>query len=436
MNLWKLSFKNMQSKALFTLLSVLAFALSIALLLGVQQIEHGLKQHTENSLGQIDLVVGAKGSPLQLVLSAVLHMDNPTGNISYTEALRMAKNPMIKTAVPISYGDNYKGYKIVGTQQEFTAFYKAKIHNGIWPKNPMEVVLGATVAKRLKLRIGDSFLSSHGLIDNAIDVHNTPLIVVGTLAPTNKVIDRLILTNLESVWEVHDHESGHHHEVEENHEKEEDKSREHDHEDEEKGDHDHNEAVHEKHHDQHQNHKEITALLINFRNPVALLNLPRSINKNTNMQAALPNYEIERLQQFTGLGLKTLSWIAYGILTISSLIIFINLYKMVKERAFDLALLRTYGAQPLELIKIVSYEAFFVGIIASIFGLALSQIGLYVMVEMLSTNYQQALQTPLPINNYLQTLLLVFLAIIVAIMLAIYPIIKMNISNILSRSTP
>jgi len=130
MNIWSISIKNIKSKPLYTFLSVFILSLSIALLLGIQQLEKSFKNQIENNLGNIDLVIGAKGSPLQLVLASVLHLDNPTGNISYTAAQKIGKNPMVNLAVPISYGDNYKGFRIVGTTDEYTSLYRAEFEKG------------------------------------------------------------------------------------------------------------------------------------------------------------------------------------------------------------------------------------------------------------------------------------------------------------------
>lgn len=315
--------KSTKYKPLYTFLSVLVLSLSIALLLGIQQLKNSFKNQIENNLGKIDVVVGAKGSPLQLVLASVLHLDNPTGNISYNEALKIGANPMIKSAIPISYGDNYKGFRIVGTTESYTTLYNAVLEKGRRVEHALEVILGSAVAQKLNIKIGDTLLSSHGLVENSIDVHNNRLTVVGILKPTQKVIDRIIITNLESVWEVHHHE---------------------------------NESDHEEHNHHHQDEKEITSLLINFKSPRGLLTFPRRINEHTNMQAALPKYELQKLYEYTSIGFKTISGIAYLILVISCITIFISLYKMVKERAFDLAILRTYGASNFQLMKMVIYE--------------------------------------------------------------------------------
>jgi putative ABC transport system permease protein len=397
MNIWNISLQNIKSKPLYTFLSVFIASLSIALLLGTQQLKRSFENQIENNLGNIDVVVGAKGSPLQLVLASVLHLDNPTGNISYKEALKISKNPLIKSAVPISYGDNYKGYRIVGTTYEYAALYNAKLEKGHPVENAMEVVLGNSVALKLNLKIGDTLLSAHGFVENSIEEHDAVLTVVGILKPTQKVIDRLILTNLESVWDVHNHER------KENHEG----------------------------HDYHdiQDEKEITSLLIRFKSPRGLLPFLRRINEQTNMQAALPKYELHKLYAYTSIGFKTISLIAYLILVISCITLFISLYKMVKERAFDLAILRTYGASTFQLIKMVFYEGLIVVFSSFLLGFLLLKIGF----RFVEASYQQNIFIALPFQDVLQIGMLLLILVIVSVLLAISPIIKMNISTILSN---
>ncbi|WP_335967088.1 ABC transporter permease [Galbibacter sp. PAP.153] len=402
MNIGKLSIKNIFHKPLYSLLSLISLAISIGLLIGIRQMDTSIRRHFENSTGKIDMIIGAKGSPLQLVLSSALHIDNPTGNIPYRQAKKIAKNPLIKSAVPISYGDNYKGYRIVGTTQGFAPLYNAELQKGRSVQKPMEVVLGHSVAEKLKLSIGDTFLSSHGLVEEGAHQHSEPLTVVGIYKPAYKVIDRLIITALESIWEVHHH--GHH-------------DNEHD--------------KHEGH--EEDGHKEITSMLVSFRSPSAFLTLPRQINENTNMQAVLPKYEMERLFQYTGVGVQAITWLAYTVLVISCITIFISLFKMVKERAFDLALLRTYGASNLQLVKIVAYEGFLIGLIAWMVGVLLSQMGMYYVFEILQENFKQIDIQKFPWQEALQIGVLVLFMIMLSITMAIPPILKMNISNILSN---
>jgi putative ABC transport system permease protein len=401
MNIWSISIQNIKSKPLYTFLSVFILSLSIALLLGIQQLKRSFENQIENNLGNIDVVVGAKGSPLQLVLASVLHLDNPTGNISYKETLKICKNPLIKSAVPISYGDNYKGYRIVGTTDEYTTLYSAELEKGHRVENVMEVVLGNSVAQKLNLRIGDTLLSAHGLVENSIEEHDAVLTVVGILKPTQKVIDRLILTNLESVWNVHNHERKGNHEI-----------------------HDDGKSIDEK---------EITSLLIHFKSLRGLLPFIRRINERTNMQASIPKYELHKLYKYTSVGFKTISLIAYLILVISCITLFISLYKMVKERAFDLAILRTYGASNFQLIKMVFYEGLIVVFSSFLLGFLLLKIGLRFALYFMKSNNQQNILTALSIQDVLQIAMLILIMVIISVSCAIYPIIKMDVSKILSN---
>ncbi|GAA4232181.1 ABC transporter permease [Postechiella marina] len=405
MNIWKISIQNIKSKPLYTFLSIFVLTISIALLLGIKQLKNAFKNQIDHNLGKIDVVIGAKGSPLQLVLASVLHLDNPTGNISYSKAKKIAKNPMVKMAVPISYGDNYKGYRIVGTTHNFISLYKAELATGRYVKKSMEVVLGYTAAQQLQLYLGDTFLSTHGLVENSVEEHEDEFTVVGVLKPTQKVIDRLIITNLESIWDAHNGDEIH------------DEHEEHDH--------------YNVHHDNED--KEITSLLINFKTPRALFTFPRRINKSTNMQAVLPKYQLEKLYEYTSIGFKTMSWIAYLILLMSCFIIFISLYKMVKERAFYLAILRTYGASNFQLIKMVMYETLSIAFSSFVLGLLLTKIGLPHMLYFMQPIYKQSLLIGLPVLEILQIALLIFATVILSVLLAIRPIITMNISTILSH---
>jgi len=428
MNIWKISIKNFRYRPLYTFLAILTLSVSIALLLGIQQLDRSFKNQINNGLGEIDMVVGAKGSPLQLVLASVLHVDNPTGNIPFGDAKRLMKNPMIEKALPISYGDNYKGYRIVGTTRDFPVLYNARLKEGRLVEEPMEVVLGFSVAEATGLSIGDTFQSSHGLAEAGGHEHEDLLKVVGVYEPTYKVIDRLIVTCLQTIWDVHDHGEEHHDDEDGTHQN---------HGEEE---HHHNEdktqasgSKEPGHHDEEEHGQEITSLLVSFRNPVALLTVPRTINENTNMQAALPKFELERLYQFTGIGVTTITWIAFAILVISCITICISLYRMVRDRAFDLALMRSYGASKLQIVKMVAYEGFMIAVVAFLVGALISQLGIYFVFEMILEQYKQKMSLQLEYQEVLRTAGLVVLMVLLSILFAIYPLIKMNISKILSH---
>ena len=412
MNILKISISNLKSKPFYTFLGVFVLALSIALLLGVKQLKKSFNNQIDKHLAKIDMVIGAKGSPLQLVLASVLHLDDPTGNISYNAAKKIVNHPLISSAIPISYGDNYKNYRIIGTTNPFMSLYDARLASGRLIQNSLEVVLGSNVANHLELKLGDTFFSSHGLIDQTLNVHSEKFTVVGVLAPTQKVIDGLIITSLESIWDVHESDA-------ENM----------------------TANTHAKHYDSHDDHdhgaeemhRDITSLLVSFKSPRAYLTIPRKINKTTRMQAVLPKYELNKLYEYTSIGFETISLIAYIILIISCTTIFISLYKMVKERAFDLAILRTYGASNLQLILMLLYEGLIIIVMSFILGVFLIKIAFYIIGYYTESNYHKNILVELSIYDVLQLVFLICILVIIAIVLAIYPLIKMNISTILSH---
>ncbi|WP_435313534.1 ABC transporter permease [Cellulophaga fucicola] len=393
MNLVKLSFKNLISKPLNAVLSLLLLVLSVALVTFMLQLSSQVKGNLDKNIKPVDLVVGAKGSPLQLVLSSVLHIDAPTGNIKLKEAEKLRKSRLVKTAVPVSYGDNYKGVRILGTETSYLKLYNAELANGTLFSKSHQVVLGSATAKKLNLKLEDTFLSSHGLADQSLEEHHGhPFKVVGILKPTGSVVDNLIITSLESIWDVHSHPG-------------------------------------EEHHD---DDLEVTSLLIQFSNPMAMMQLPRYINDKTNMQAALPSLEINRLVKLLGVGVQTIQLIAIAILLVSGLSIFISLLKAIRERRQELALLRTYGATSGQLLWLVLLEGLFLGFIGYVLGWLIGRLGLWIISTYAQNSYGYTFNLATP-TKWEAILLLATLAItVLASVLASLSVFKLNVSKILS----
>ena len=278
-------------------------------------------------------MVGAKGSPLQLILSSVLHADVPTGNIPLEAVERLAADPMVAEAIPISLGDSYRGFRIVGTQPAFLALHHAAIAQGGIFTGEMEAVLGAQVAKRTGLALGATFAGSHGLAAAGGATHGDhPYKVVGILAPTGSVIDRLVTTPLESVWEVHGA------------------------------------------HGAAPQAREVTAVLLRYRTPIAAAVLPRRINATTALLAASPAYEGARLMNLVGVGVDALGVFALVLMASAALSVFIALTSALQERRYDLALLRMLGASPAKLFVLVAAEGMTLVVAGVILGLVVGHV--------------------------------------------------------------
>ena len=207
MTLPGISLAYLRARPLGTALNLLLLALGIAtitvLMLATRQLDERM---TRDARG-IDMVLGAKGSPMQLVLSAVYHLDAPTGNIPLADAQAIARNPLVRQAIPIALGDSYHGFRIVGTSHDYPAHYGARLVAGrLWDR-PLEAVLGARVARETGFALGDTFVGTHGLAPGGEAHEQFPYTVVGLLGPTGSVLDRLVLTPVESVWKVHEHEA-------------------------------------------------------------------------------------------------------------------------------------------------------------------------------------------------------------------------------------
>lgn len=397
MNLFQLSWKNLLHKPLNLLLTLVLFALGVGLISLLLNLNHQIEENFNKNLAGIDLVIGAKGSPLQLILCSMYHVDNPTGNmpIDKCKAFLNPKHPLIAQAVPLSLGDSYKNYRIVGTTYDILNFYSAKLSEGDLWRNDMEVTLGAGVAKELHLHIGDKFKSSHGLVEG-IDEHEHDFTVVGILEPTGSVIDQLILCTTQSIWESHAHQGNENQNENENHAHEE-------------GDHSGHAHSHEKkpavEYDSLTLRKtaeadrlelmkntgqEITSILLKFRSRTNFqsLQMGRNINENTDLQAASPPIEIARLQTNMGAGANVLEKLAGVIVFVSGLSIFISLFSSLKDRKYELALMRVMGGTPNTLFSLILLEGLILAILGYILGIFLSHVGLTVISFFMEDSYR------------------------------------------------
>jgi len=395
----KISWKSIWSKPLSSALNMMLVAFGTGILTILLLASAQISDKLTNNSKDIDLVVGAKGSPLQLILSSIYYIDFPTGNIPLKDADALIHNPWVKRAVPLALGDNYNGIRIVGTDSNFTALYKLKIAEGkLWSKD-FEATIGAELARNQHLKVGDSFNGAHGLTGST-DVHKAHAYkVTGTLSPQGNVTDNLILTNISSVWKMHDSEEEHDHEKEA--------------------------AAAED--------REITSLLIQYRSPMAVAMFPAMVNQSTNLQAASPAQESTRLFSLIGVGVDTLQWFAVLIMLIAAISVFVNLYNSLKERNYDLAIMRTLGASRTKLFLIVITEGIMLTLAGTLIGIALGHVALALI-----SHFQESSQARLNGLIFLkEELYLLIAGLLIGIFASVIPAIQAysaNISKILSKN--
>ena len=431
----KLAWKNIWFKPLNTILSILLLTASVAIITVLILVEKQFEEKYQSNLDGVDLVLGAQGSPLQLVLSSVYQVDDPTGNISYDSVKVWMQHPYVKKAIPLAYGDNYVGFKIVGTTPDYIEKYQAKIAEGKVFEQNFEVVVGADVAEKLNLKLGDTFKGTHGSAAEG-EVHDHgEYSIVGIASKTGKVIDNLILSNIPTVWQMH-HEEGHeegHEEVTENPAQGEPG---HMHEEEE--------HVHsaECNHDAHESdmtidepNMEITSVLIEFKNKMGVFMWPNIIAQNTKMQAALPTYQMNRLFDMFGVGLNALKYLAFGIMLISGISIFIALFNTLKERKAEFALLRVNGAKKHQLLLVVLLESILLCIVGYFFGTVLGRVGIVLLSKASESDFKLGFN-PMEIIWEKEGLLF-GLTLLIGLLAALIPAIKaytINISKTLANA--
>jgi putative ABC transport system permease protein len=370
-----LAFAYLRDRGLVTLFNILLLALGVAALAVLLLLSGRIESRFARDSAGIDLVVGAKGSPLQLILASVYHLDAPTGNIPLATLDLLRRDPGVARAIPLALGDSFRGARIVGTEPAFLALSGAGLAEGRMFAGAGEVVVGAEAARATGLALGQQFVGSHGLGDDGHGHEATPLRVAGILAPTGTVTDRLILTSVETVWMVHGISAppGHTHDGSKGAAREDD-GHTHDH----GGDpHDHGEDA--------QAHgapdapvldrrggpePEVTAILVTYRNAMGAIRLPGAINRETALQAAVPAAETARFLGLFGAAIDGARLFAWLLAAVGGLSVFVVLLSAATQRAGDMALLRVMGATPAQVAGTLLLEGVLIAAAGAALGLA------------------------------------------------------------------
>lgn len=336
---------------------VLLLALAVALTVSVLLVRQAAETRLQRDLAGVDLVVGASGSPMQLVMSAVFQTDMPTGNVPYALATQLGRDPLVRRSVPLSMGDSLGSWRIVGTTRDYGALYGLRLDSGRWWQEELEAVLGDTVARRTGLGVGDTFVGTHGLeaSDHAHDEH--PYRVVGVLQPTGSVADRLVLTDLASVWTLHTEvhgdggPAGGHQKDAKGH-----------------GPHDHASQATDTNLT-----REVTAVLVQYQSALGAVVLPPRLARLPGVQTASPPREAQRLNAMIGDGAQLLSQLGLVLLGLAAAGFVIALTTAVRARRRELALLKALGAAPLRIASVVTLEGGALGLVGGALGLILGR---------------------------------------------------------------
>jgi putative ABC transport system permease protein len=292
----------------------LALASIIVLLLFSQQYERRLHKDVKG----IDLVFAKTGDAAAITGQSILQIDPPVGQMSLGEADALRNNPLISWSVPLYIADNYRGYRIVGTEQKFSFLYKAELEPGssFWG-TPFDAVIGKDVSKRTGLDVGDSFRATHGLTrDGTVHGSDYEYVVTGILQPTGGVIDRLILTSMQSLWDTH-------------------------------------------------GNQQVSALIVRAKDKQALATFAQH---QTHLKSAVPAPVVADMLESQRQLFKILYSVALFLVIASILAIHLTLQRSVIVRSSDMAMLRVMGATPTKLFQQIFMEAVILASIGTLVG--------------------------------------------------------------------
>lgn len=375
-HLWGLSWHSLLNRRYTVLLTVAALAVSVALLIGVEKLRHEIKAGFAQTISGTDLIVGARSSPLQLLLYSVFHMGNATNNVSWESYREIADNPNVAWTVPIALGDSHKGYRVMGTSTAFFEHYRyaqtrrIEFRQGQAFDDVFDAVLGAEVARTLGYELGEQIVLSHGVAAVSFTNHaDKPFTVVGILKRTGTPVDRAVLISLAGIEAIHvDWQNG--------------------------GPPRPGQTVSaEQARAMTLTPDSITAFLVGLKTRIATFRLQRAINQYPDeaLSAALPGVALSQLWNMLGMVEKALLAIS-GLVVLAGVIgMLTSLLTSLNERRREMAILRAVGARPVHVFLLFIIESGLIGLCAVLLGAGLVYGGLWLGQDLITARLGLAL---------------------------------------------
>ncbi len=380
MILLKLTLRSLWNRRTSLLLTLLSISISIMLLLGVDYIRKEAKSSFFSTISGTDLVVGARSGPVQLLLYSVFRIGDATNNISWQSYQDIISNPLVAWSIPLSLGDSHKGYRVLGTNQDYFRYYRygdkqllafaeGKPFEGVF-----DAVLGSEVARKLGYKLGDNIILAHGTGSASFAEHaDKPFHVVGILKPTGTPIDRTVHVSLEAIEAIHiDWVNGA--PIPGYHINADDALRK----------------------DLHP--KLITAFLVGLKTRAAAFRVQRTINEYPRepLLATLPGIALANLWQAIGM-FETVLRIITGFVVVAGLLGMLTvLLSTLNERRREMAILRAVGAHPRQIFLLFVLEALVLVVFGCLLGMGLLYTALFSARPWVVAEYGFYLHTWIP----------------------------------------
>jgi putative ABC transport system permease protein len=349
-----LAVKSLRNRKLTAALTTLSIALSVLLLLGVERIRHESRESFASTISGTDLVVGARTSPVNLLLSAVFHIGNATNNMNWKSYRAIADRADVAWTIPLSLGDSHRGYRVLGTTADYFEHFRFASNRGLVMERgkpfdgEQDAVLGADVAKSLHYRVGDSIVIAHGAGEVSFALHDQhPFRVAGVLARTGTPVDRTVHVSLAGLDAVH--------------------------EDVATGGDPLAAIIGGRH--QEDAPRAITAFLVGLKSRGAALSVQRAVNEYTGepLTAALPGVALQEVWEITGAVERSLFAISCLVVVVGLFGMLVSLLTSLGERRREMAVLRSLGARPAQIFSLILGEAAFL----TAAGILLGTVALY-----------------------------------------------------------
>lgn len=368
----RLAARSLWSRRVTALLTVLSIATAVLLFTAVENIRQGARLSFERTITDTDLIVGARSSPINLVLYSVFQIGDPTNNVTWQTYQQIASRQDVAWAIPISLGDAHQGFRVVGTTDDYFKYYKygesqsLSYSDGQIFDDLFDVVLGAQVARELDYELGTSITLSHGLgATSFVDHSDKPFRVVGILAPTGTPVDRSVYVSLEAIEAIHiGWQDGTPTPM----------SRM---------------ATPDRLRDFSLQPESITAILVGATSRVQTLRLQRDLNtyRQEPLQAVIPGVALSQLWNIVSVVERALAIISAFVVAVGLIGILTSILTTLNERRREMAILRSVGAKGRHIVGLLVSEAALLAFIGSTIGIALMYGLLFVFQPMLESRF-------------------------------------------------
>jgi len=437
MSSFVLSLKSLRNRRFTVGLTIMAIALSVALLLGVERIRREAQTSFTNTISGTDLVVGGRTSPVQLLLSSVFRLGDASNNIDWESYEAITAHPAVAWSIPLSLGDSYRGFRVVGTTREYFEHLRygrkqsLRMREGEWFENPDGCVLGSQVAAALDHAVGDAVVVAHGAGDVSFIEHDEhPFMITGILAPTGTPVDRSVHVSLQGIDTIHAGMLG---ELDEEEfdplaaalRRAEQES------------HGHGSGTDGNHaHHHHHAPDQITAFFVGLKSRSAALGVQRMVNEYEAepLSAALPGVALQELWQIVGVVERALVAISGFVVVVGLSGLLVAIMTSLNERRREMAILRSVGARPIHVFGLIMGEAALVTTAGIVAGFALLYALTLTVRPILMTRFGFSMAISWPSGHELGLALVVLLAGILIGLLPAYRSFRMSLSDGLTAS--